>query len=160
MGIFFVGNVTGSVSDPRCYFLSGTVAVKFGEKLPRRACDLSPEVVWAWLIDAISAVNLLLLIQPRDSRRPRITDFSWRTTNVQRPARQSGRTFAVISQTVSRGDGFWRVFLTLSVSCGLFTGCDSSNIWFGFMFLKNFLIQFDISMILLCYLNSSLFDQK
>lgn len=45
MGIFFVGNVTGSVSDPRRYFLSGTVAVKLGEQLPRRGCDLSPEVV-------------------------------------------------------------------------------------------------------------------
>lgn len=111
---------------------------------------------WAWLIDAISAVNLLLLIQPRDSRRPRITYFSWRTTNVQRPARQSGRTFAVMSQTVRReamGFEFLEIFLfpffflTLSISCGLFTGCDSSNILFGFMFLKNFLIQFDISMI-------------
>lgn len=140
-GDFFVGNVTGSVSDPRRYFLSGTVAVKFGEQLPRRGCDLSPEVVWAWLIDAISAVNLLLLIQPRDSRRPRITYFSWRTTNVQRPARQSGRTFAVMSQTVRReamGFEFLEIFLfpffflTLSISCGLLTGCDSSNIFVWF----------------------------
>lgn len=44
-GFFLSVNVTGSVSDPRHYFLSGTVAVKFGEQLPSRGCDLSPEVV-------------------------------------------------------------------------------------------------------------------